>query len=103
MNLLEMIPITTQPLLICVRAEHIGACQLMIPVLTDIQVDYENQLKFILVEHYEDQNFMQAFHIIRYPSWLMFYRGTLWDKVEGLINRKKLYERIDLFICNSQS
>ncbi len=100
MSLLENIPFLTGPFLLCIQADHIGACQLMIPVYEDVQVDYKDRIYFLLVEEKNNPELIQHYRINRYPTMLMFYDGELKDSIQGLINRTELYKRIDQLLSH---
>lgn len=99
MNLLDTLPGLEKPVMICVEAEHMGECQLMKPLLEDIQFDFSQSLDFITVDFKQQLDFQKAYCISKYPSILIFREGELLNKLEGLISRSKLYQLLDLLLA----
>jgi thioredoxin 1 len=75
------------PVLVNFWAPWCGVCRLVSPMLSQLQAEYEGQLKIVSINADENLQLSSSYRLTTLPTVLLFDRGTLIYRVDQLSNR----------------
>jgi thioredoxin 1 len=75
------------PVLVNFWAPWCGVCRMVSPMLSQIQADYEGQLKIVSINADENIQLSSSYRLTTLPTVLLFDRGSLICRVDQLSNR----------------
>ncbi|WP_312419025.1 thioredoxin family protein [Anaerospora hongkongensis] len=90
----EIIYDNGEPCLVIFSRENCHVCQEVIPVLSELQPEYEGRFGFYYVDIEAEKNFSQRFSLRGVPSILFFNDGVLKGKLAGNIEGAEVEEKI---------
>lgn len=70
-------------------------CNMMIPIVDELEVHYEKRLQIIRVDVEKEPEKMEEYGAEIVPTFLLFREGQEILRMAGLIGEKTVYERID--------
>lgn len=70
----------------------------LIPILEDLQFKYQNKVYFYEIKGRGTRKVKEKYLIYRYPTFLFFENGKLVYKLEGFVNRQKLFGFVKDFL-----
>ncbi len=73
----------------------------LIPILEDLQIKYQNKIIFQEIKNEVSKAVKEQYTIYRYPTFLFFKNGKLVYKLEGFVNRQKLFSHVKFFLEKS--
>jgi len=76
------------------RAEWSGPCHIMTPVVDELALKFEGQVKMGALDVDDNTKVPARFGIHTVPVLLFFYDGELVEQIFGAISRKELSDRI---------
>jgi len=79
--------------IIFVCKKNLATRILINPILKDLQFKYKGKIFFYDKKEITTQ-FKEQYAIYRHPTFLFFKKGILVDKLEGFVNRRKLFSRV---------
>jgi len=91
-----------KPVLLFVCKKHLATRALFIPVLKDLWYKYQGQISFYDLNGSIPISIKKEYMIHRYPTFLFFKNGKLVHKMEGLVNRLKLFNGVQEFLVKNK-
>ncbi|HPD64336.1 MAG TPA: thioredoxin family protein [Bacteroidia bacterium] len=89
--------------LVEIYADWSGSCHIMSPVIKDLKNDLNGSLKICRVNFDTDKTLINKYHITKTPAYLIFNQGKMIEKIEGIIPRKTLVNKIKILIRNGKN
>lgn len=90
----EIIYDNGEPCLVIFTRQNCHVCKEVIPMLEDLQPQYEGKFGFYSVDVEEDKNLSQRFPLKGVPSILFFNEGALQGKLAGNVEDEEVEEKI---------
>jgi len=82
-------------------AEWNGTCQIMSPVIKDIKNQFNGELKICRVDYDKEKELISNYGIVKTPTYLIFYKGIIIDRMDGIIPRKTLLNKLKILVRNN--
>ncbi len=70
----------------------------LMPILEDLQFEYQNKIICYEIKGGASKKIKEQYAIYRYPTFLFFKNGKLVYKLEGFVNRQKLFNCVKEFL-----
>jgi len=94
--------LTTYPVvLVEFYADWNGSCQIMSPVLKDIKNHFNGELKICRVNIDTEKLLTENYKVNKTPSYLIFQKGKIIDRIDGIVPRKTLLNKLKILIRNN--
>lgn len=90
----EIIYDNGEPCLVIFTKENCHVCKEVVPMLKDLEPDYEGKFGFYSVDVEVDANLAQRFPLKGVPSILFFNEGRLQGKLAGNVEDEEVKEKI---------
>ena len=85
---------TKRPVIIFICKKNLATRILISPILKDLQYRYKEKIFFHDIKDEVSAKLKKQYVINRYPTFLFFKKGVLVHKLEGFVNRRKLFSRV---------
>lgn len=89
-----MLEETELPMIILFETSWCGTCHLMNRILDKLACDFMHQVHFFSMDVDTNKVVPKRFQILEIPSLLMINNRQIVNKIEGIISRKDLEEKI---------
>ncbi|MDJ1182569.1 thioredoxin [Roseofilum casamattae] len=86
------------PVLVDFYATWCGPCQLMVPILADLQARMGKQLQVVKIDSDKYPQLASKYHIQALPTLVLFKEGQPVDRIEGAMKLQPLVERLNASI-----
>jgi thioredoxin 1 len=86
---------SSTPVLVNFWAPWCGVCRMVSPMLSQIQAEYDGQLKIVSVNADENLQLSSSYRLTTLPTVLLFDRGSLLCRVDQLSNRNDFQSAAD--------
>jgi thioredoxin 1 len=83
------------PVLVNFWAPWCGVCRMVSPMLSQIQAEYDGQLKIVSINADENLQLSSSYRLTTLPTVLLFDRGSLLCRVDQLNNRNDFQSAAD--------
>lgn len=83
------------PVLVDFSASWCGPCQMMGPVLEQLEAEYAGKAKVVKVDIDASMGLAQKYQIMSVPNMIFFQEGTPKDAVVGAVPAAYLKEKLD--------
>jgi thioredoxin len=94
----ELLQSSTVPLLVDFTTELCGPCRMMGPILERVQAQLKTKLQIVKIDSEKYPHLSQQFQIHALPTLLLFKRGQIIDRMEGLMPPEQLLARLKPFL-----
>lgn len=82
------------PVLVDFYATWCGPCQMMAPILEQVNAQLKGQLKVVKIDTDRYSQLASQHHIHALPTLVLFKKGQPVDRIEGVLNAEQLIQRI---------
>jgi thioredoxin len=96
----DMLAQSETPVLVDMYAKWCGPCQLLGPVLEDIKASFGEKLTVVKVDTDKYPQLASRFNVAGLPTLLLFKKGEIVDRLEGLPQKDQLIQRLSYFLSN---
>lgn len=83
-----------EPCLVIFSRKTCHVCQGVVPILEDLQSQYEGKFGFYYVDVEEDKSLYQRFSLKGVPQVLFFKDGEYQGKISGAVEEEEVEEKI---------
>jgi len=101
-QLSKLIQESEKPVLLFICKTHLATRALFRPVLKDLRFTYQEKIYFYDIIEDTSVYLKKQYTIHRYPTFLFFKNGKLVHKMEGLVNRLKLFNGVQEFLVENK-
>ena len=89
-NFQEEVLKSRTPVLVEIRAQWSGACQIMAPIIEDLALRAQGRFKIARIDIETDSALAAEFGVIELPHYLFFKEGKLRDHIIGAVSKKEM-------------
>ena len=82
-------------------ADWNGSCQIMSPILKDIKSQFNGELKICRVNIEVEKKLTENYKITKTPAYLIFHKGKITDRIDGIVPRKTLLNKLKILVRNN--
>jgi len=97
-QLAKLIKESKKPVILFVCKKNLATRILIRPILNDLQDRYKEKFIFHDMNGKVPTKLKEQYTVYRNPTFLFFKNGILVHKLEGLVNRLKLFRQVQEFI-----
>lgn len=88
--MLEELLVSTKPVLIEVREDKSCCSNLIAPVISRIEEEFDNSIKVLRIDYETNKEFLRRFNVENFPSILLIKEGKVMKQFNGTISRSNL-------------
>jgi len=97
-QLSKLVEESEKPILLFICKKHLATRVLISPILKDLRFKYQKKISFYDIRGDAHLYLEKQYIIHRCPTFLFFKNGKLVHKMEGLVNRLKLFNSVHEFL-----
>jgi protein disulfide-isomerase len=90
----ELIAQSEMPLLVDFYAPWCGPCQMMAPILEQVNHAMKNQVRIVKINTENYPELASQYQIHALPTLVLFKQGKPIDRIEGVLNAQQLIQRL---------
>ena len=100
-NFQELLSGSELPMLVDFYAPWCGPCQVMAPILEQVNAQMKEQLRVVKIntETYPELAFQYQIHAL--PTLVLFKDGQPIDRIEGVMQAKQIVQRLQPFVSGN--
>ena len=90
----EMLSGSDLPVLVDFYADWCGPCQMMVPILEQVNNQLKDRLRIVKIDTEKYANLATQYQISALPTLVLFKQGQPVDRIEGVMQAQQLVQRI---------
>ncbi|MGH1395529.1 MAG: thioredoxin [Trichormus sp.] len=90
----EMLSDSDVPVLVDFYAEWCGPCQMMGPILEQVNAQLQNRLRIVKIDTEKYEELATQYRIEALPTLMLFKQGQPVDRIEGVLQAPQLVQRL---------
>ncbi|PMB49342.1 thioredoxin [Fischerella thermalis CCMEE 5205] len=90
----EMLSGSDVPVLVDFYADWCGPCQIMTPILEQVNAQLQGQIRIVKIDTEKYQQLATQYRIEALPTLLLFKQGQPVDRIEGVLQAPQLVQRL---------
>ncbi|BAU07722.1 thioredoxin [Fischerella major NIES-592] len=90
----EMLSGSDVPVLVDFYADWCGPCQMMTPILEQVNAQLQGQIRIVKIDTEKYQQLATQYKIEALPTLLLFKQGQPVDRIEGVLQAPQLVQRL---------
>ncbi|MCW9682719.1 thioredoxin [Dolichospermum planctonicum UHCC 0167] len=90
----EMLSGSDLPVLVDFYADWCGPCQMMVPILEQVNNQLKDRLRIVKIDTEKYANLATQYQISALPTLVLFKQGQPVDRIEGAMQAQQLVQRI---------
>ena len=94
----EMLSSSDLPVLVDFYADWCGPCQMMVPILEQVNTQLQDQLRIVKIDTEKYQGLASQYQINALQTLVLFKQGQPIQRIEGVVQAKQLVEHLKNFI-----
>ena len=94
----ELLSSSQLPILVDFYAPWCGPCQMMAPILEQVNNQLKNRLRVVKINTDNYPDLATNYHILALPTLVLFKNGQPVDRIEGVLQAGQLITRLDRFL-----
>ena len=83
-----------KPVLVDFYATWCGPCQMMVPILDQVNQDMKEQIQVVKIDTDKYPQIASEYHITALPTLVLFKQGQPVDRIEGVMPAPDLIQRL---------
>ncbi|WP_414551645.1 thioredoxin [Anabaena sp. CCY 0017] len=94
----EMLAGSDVPVLVDFYADWCGPCQMMVPILEQVNAQLQNSLRIVKIDTEKYGALASQYEINALPTLVLFKQGQPVEKIEGVMQAEQLVQHLKNFI-----
>lgn len=94
----EMLSGSDVPVLVDFYADWCGPCQMMVPILEQVNAQLQNSLRIVKIDTEKYAGLATQYQINALPTLVLFKQGQPVEKIEGVMQAEQLVQHLKNFI-----
>jgi thioredoxin len=94
----EMLSGSDVPVLVDFYADWCGPCQMMTPILQQVNLQLKDKLRIVKIDTEKYQNLASQYQIFALPTLLLFKEGKPVERIEGVVQASQLVQHLESFL-----
>lgn len=94
----EMLSGSDVPVLVDFYAEWCGPCQMMGPILDQVNAQLSNRLRIVKIDTEKYEHLASQYQIQALPTLVLFKQGQPVDRIEGVVQAPQLIQHLQAFV-----
>ncbi|MBD2136224.1 thioredoxin [Anabaena sp. FACHB-1237] len=94
----EMLSGADVPVLVDFYAEWCGPCQMMTPILEQVNLQLKDRLRIVKIDTEKYSQLASQYEITALPTLVLFKKGEPVDKIEGVMQAPQLIQHLQKFL-----
>ncbi len=90
----EMLSGSDVPVLVDFYADWCGPCQMMVPILEQVNAQLQGQIRIVKIDTEKYQQLATQYRIEALPTLVLFKQGQPIDRIEGVLQAPQLVQRL---------
>jgi thioredoxin len=90
----EMLSGSDLPVLVDFYAEWCGPCQMMVPILEQVNLQLKDRLRIVKIDTEKYANLASQYQISALPTLVLFKQGQPVDRIEGVVQAQQLVKHL---------
>ena len=90
----EMLSGSDVPVLVDFYADWCGPCQMMVPILEQVNNQLKDRLRIVKIDTEKYANLASQYQISALPTLVLFKQGQPVDRIEGVMEAQQLVEHL---------
>jgi thioredoxin len=90
----EMLSGSDLPVLVDFYADWCGPCQMMVPILEQVNNQLKDRLRIVKIDTEKYANLATQYQISALPTLVLFKQGQPVDRIEGVMQAQQLVEHL---------
>ncbi|MBD2443804.1 thioredoxin [Dolichospermum sp. FACHB-1091] len=90
----EMLSGSDLPVLVDFYADWCGPCQMMVPILEQVNLQLKDRLRIVKIDTEKYANLASQYQISALPTLVLFKQGQPVDRIEGVMQAQQLVEHL---------
>jgi thioredoxin len=90
----EMLSGSDLPVLVDFYADWCGPCQMMVPILEQVNNQLKDRLRIVKIDTEKYANLATQYQISALPTLVLFKQGQPVDRIEGVMQAQQLVQHI---------
>jgi thioredoxin len=90
----EMLSGSDLPVLVDFYAEWCGPCQMMVPILEQVNNQLKDRLRIVKIDTEKYANLASQYQISALPTLILFKQGQPVDRIEGVVQAQQLVKHL---------
>jgi len=100
-NFSELVSTAEVPVLIDFYADWCGPCKILGPIIEELAEEYDGKALVAKVNTESNPKLSQHFKIKSIPTIMLFNKGNIHERFQGLIPKPNLEEILDLYVAGT--
>ncbi|AFY45938.1 thioredoxin [Nostoc sp. PCC 7524] len=94
----EMLSGSDVPVLVDFYAEWCGPCQMMVPILEQVNAQLKDRLRIVKIDTEKYTELASQYEIYALPTLILFKEGRPVDRIEGVLQAPQLVQHLQSLI-----
>jgi thioredoxin len=94
----EMLSGSDVPVLVDFYADWCGPCQMMVPILEQVNLQLKDQLRIVKIDTEKYTELASQYNIAALPTLVLFKQGKPVDKIEGVMQAPQLVKHLQTLL-----
>jgi thioredoxin len=94
----EMLSGSDVPVLVDFYADWCGPCQMMVPILEQVNAQLQNRLRVVKIDTEKYTMLASQYQITALPTLVLFKQGQPVERIEGVMLAEQLVQHLQNFI-----
>ncbi|MTJ52325.1 thioredoxin [Anabaena sp. UHCC 0253] len=94
----EMLSGSDVPVLVDFYADWCGPCQMMVPILEQVNIQLKDQLRIVKIDTEKYTELASQYNIAALPTLVLFKQGKPVDKIEGVMQAPQLVQHLQTLL-----
>lgn len=94
----EMLSASDVPVLVDFYAEWCGPCQMMVPILEQVNAQLKDRLRIVKIDTEKYTELASQYQIYALPTLVLFKQGQPVDRIEGVMQAGQLVQHLKALV-----